>query len=68
MTRRRILVIIGLFVAAVAVVWLPYRIHIQDYAADPYFIISSILLPLCLFTGAAFAAIGAPVRVRGAKG
>jgi hypothetical protein len=68
MTRRRISVIGGLFVAAVALVWLPYRIHIQEYAADAYFISLSILLPLCLLAGAAFAAIGAPVRVRGAKG
>ena len=65
MTRRRALLVIGFFIVGVVLVWLPYRIHIANYATDLRFVILSILIPLCLFTAAALIAISAPAeRVR----
>jgi K+-transporting ATPase A subunit len=68
MTRRRVLLVIGFFIVGVALVWLPYRIHIANYATDLRFVILGILIPLCLFTAAAFIALGAPERVRATEG
>ena len=68
MTRRRVLLVIGFFIVGVVLVWLPYRIHIANYATDLRFAILSILMPLCLFTAGAFVALSAPERVRGLKG
>ena len=68
MTLQRLLLITALFIIGVVLVWLPYRIRIPDYAVDLRFVMLSILVPLCLFTAAAFAAMGAPERVRAIKG
>jgi K+-transporting ATPase A subunit len=68
MTRRRVLLVIGFFIVGVVLVWLPYRIHIANYATDLRFVVLSILTPLCLFTAAVFIALGAPERVRATEG
>jgi hypothetical protein len=64
MTRRRVLLVIGLFIVGVVLVWLPYRIHLANYATDLRFVILSIVIPLCLFTAAVFIALSARERVR----
>jgi hypothetical protein len=67
MIRRRVFLVVWFFIVGVVLVWLPYRIHIANYATDFRFIMLTILAPLCLFTAATFIAIGAPERVRASK-
>jgi hypothetical protein len=68
MTRKMLLSIIALCAIAVALVWIPYRIHVPYDASDLRFAMLGILLPLCLFATAALIVLGAPERVRATKG
>ena len=64
MTFRRSLIMVSFFVVGIALVWLPYRIHIAGDAADLRSVMLGILLPLCVFAIAASIALTAPVRAR----
>jgi hypothetical protein len=61
MTLQRLLTTIVLFMVGIALVWIPYRIHITGDAGDLRSVMLGFLPPLCLFAVATFIALGAPV-------
>jgi drug/metabolite transporter (DMT)-like permease len=67
MIRRRTTLVILLLIIGVMLVYLPYRIHFADSAADLRSHLLGILLPLGSFTAAALVALSAPERVRSIK-
>jgi hypothetical protein len=52
----------------IALVWIPYRIHIADDVGDLRSVMWGLLLPLCVFAVAAFVALSATKRVMAIKG
>ena len=68
MPLQRLLTTISLFVVGIALVWIPYRIHIAGDAGDLRSVMWGLLLPLCVFAVAAFLALGATKRVMAIEG
>jgi hypothetical protein len=68
MPLQRLLTTISLFMVGIALVWIPYRIHIAGGAGDLRSVTWGLLLPLCVFAVAAFVALSATKRVIAIKG
>jgi hypothetical protein len=68
MTLQRLLTTISLFMVGIALVWIPYRIHIAGDAGDLRSVMWGLLLPLCVVAVAAFVALSAPKRVMETRG
>jgi hypothetical protein len=61
MSFKRLLTTIMLLVVGVALVLIPYRVHIAGDTGDLRSVTLGLLPPLCLLAIAAFIALGGPV-------